>query len=57
MLGSIPPGSPGEINLNNLTKILCVPLRSAQCNARAFAAAGFDCFELRGLKQAGRVSC
>ncbi len=57
MLGLIPPGSPGEINLNNLTKILCVPLRSAQCNARAFAAAGFDCFELRGLKQAGRVSC
>ncbi len=54
MLGLIPPGSPGETNLNNLAKILCVPLSRAQNSIlRAFAAAGFDCFELRGLKQAG----
>jgi len=53
MLGLIPPASPGETKLNNLARILCVPPRSAQRIARAFAAAGFDCFELRGLKQAG----
>jgi hypothetical protein len=44
MLGLIPPGSPGETNLNNPTKILCVPLRSADSILRAFAAAEFDCF-------------
>ena len=53
MLGLIPPGSPGETNLNNLAKILSTALKSAEIILRAFAAAEFDCFELRGLKQAG----
>ena len=53
MLGLIPPESSGETKLNNLAKFRPAPLLSAQRNSRALAAAGFDCFELRGLKQAG----
>jgi hypothetical protein len=44
MLGLIPPRPPGETNLNSLTEFLCVPLQSACCIMRAFAAADFDCF-------------
>ena len=53
MLGLIPPRPPGETNLNNLANILSAALKSAQRASRAFAAAEFDCCNLRGLKQAG----
>jgi len=52
-LGWIPPVSPGETQLNNLAKTLSMRRRNAIATLRAFTAAGFDCLELGGLKQAG----